>query len=478
MWTHLNMLIDASFLTYFMGINGYYFILIVFALGEISKRKKTRLPELDSDKMASQNVPPISVLVPAYNEANVIETTVKALLATDYPGLEVIVINDGSSDDTAEIVKEIFDLAPTNRIIHQQFDTEPIDEVYEAKDFDEVPVVLIDKANGGKSDALNAGINASRSPLFCSIDADTMVAKDSFLRLVEPFLYNPNEVVAAGGTVRLANGCRLEGDEIQFEELPESWLARFQIIEYLRAFLFGRMGLNRVRGNFIISGAFGLFNKQAVLEVGGYETGTVGEDMDLIVRLHRHIRQAGNNGRVVQIPEPVCFTEAPETFEMLRNQRDRWHRGLAESLWRHRGIFMNPKYGTAGMVIFPIFVFIELLGPVIELMGLVWFSLGLLFGFVNYPFAALFFFAAFLLSAIVSVLALAADKWSFSIFDNVNSMKLLVAASLESFGYRQLTMIYRIRGLFGLLAGREAWGEMTRKSRDVFWDSEEKPASS
>jgi cellulose synthase/poly-beta-1,6-N-acetylglucosamine synthase-like glycosyltransferase len=454
--------VDVFILCYFIGLNGFYGTLIFFSILEIARRKAAQLPELDATVLAQASTPPISVLAPAYNEAETIVDSVRAFLQLEYPQHQVIVINDGSTDATLEKLTDNFDLEPVDLIIRRQLETKPVRKIYQSRK--DPRLFVVDKENGGKADALNVGINVARYPLICCADADTIVTRKALLRMVEPYLYDPQGVVAVGGTVRLANGCTFRQGVLQDVGVPDSWVARFQIVEYLRGFLFGRMGLNRLGGNLIISGAFGLFSREAVVEVGGYASDSVGEDMELVVKLQRHVQREDPPRQIVHISDPIAYTEAPESLELLSNQRDRWHRGMADSMWRHKGMFLNPRFGPVGTFVFPAYLMFELFGPVIELFGYFWFVAGISFGFVDVKFALLFLVVAFWLGALMSIQALVIDNWGFNLFRGVRArLKLLSAALLENLGYRQLTLWYRIRGLSKFLIGEKSWGKMTRK---------------
>lgn len=463
--------VDIFILGYFFLLNSFYGLLLALSFLEIARRKSWRLPEMDSTILSRGTAPPIAIIAPAYNEAANIVDSVRSLLNVRYPDHQVIVVNDGSTDETFQLLVDHFDLERIDRVVHRQIETEPVRGIYRSPL--EERLLVVDKENGGKGDALNVGINVSRAPLVCCVDADTIIEEDALLRMVEPYIYDPSSVVGVGGTVRVANGCTLRDERVDDIQLPDSWLARFQIVEYLRAFLFGRMGMNRLGGNLIISGAFGLFLKEAVVEVEGYDDETVGEDMELVVRLHRYGRQLDPIRRIVQIPDPICFTRVPEDIRTLGLQRDRWHRGMADTLLIHRRMFLNPRYGSIGMVIYPVFVFFELLGPLVELFGYFWFVTSIIFGFVNWEFAFLFLIVAFIWGALLSIQSLVLDNWSFEMFRGGESRTgLIVAALVENLGYRQMTLWFRLRGLVKYVMGESSWGDMNRKGFDKAPDDE------
>jgi cellulose synthase/poly-beta-1,6-N-acetylglucosamine synthase-like glycosyltransferase len=324
---------------------------------------------------------------------------------------------------------------------------------------------VIDKENGGgKADALNAGINAARYPYFCVLDSDGVLEEDALLRVAKPMLDDPALVAATGGIVRVANGCRVDHGRITHVGLPRSWLATVQVVEYFRAFLVGRIGWSRMRSLLIISGAFGLFRRDLVEAAGGFSTATVGEDLELVVRLHRHLRDRGEDYRVAFIPDPVAWTEAPEDFRSLRRQRARWEKGLGGALWRHRRMACNPRYGVVGLVAFPYFIVFELLGPIIELLGYAVVPASAALGAVSLAFFVGFFAAAVLVGLLLSVSALALEEFSFRRYVRAREVgRLLIAALIENFGYRQLLAFWRAVALVDLARGRHGWGEIRRR---------------
>ncbi len=457
-----NIWIDLMVVTYFLGLNVTYGVFLLLSAIELARTQAVRMPELDNANLAQDSTPPVTIIAPAYNEETSIVHSVRALLQQEYPHFEVVVVNDGSEDRTFELLVSRFELVPVERTSRIVLDTEEVRAVYRSR-VDERLIVL-DKANGGKADALNAGLNVCRTPLVCCVDADSLIDRRALLRLAMPFSFSAGHVVAAGGTIRLANGAVVKDGVIRSIEVPKSWLARFQIIEYLRAFLFARLGLNRMGGNLIISGALGLFEKDVLVKIGGYRDDTVGEDMELIVRLHRYMRHEKEPYEITFIPDPVCYTEAPEEVRVLGRQRDRWQRGLLDSLWRHRHMCLNPRYGIIGLITFPIFVLFELLGPVVELFGYCWFLLAVILGRVDPPAAILFFLVAFLLGLLLSFQALILDDLSFRPYQGVKSrIQLVIAACLENFGYRQILLFYRFIGMVKHIFGRRSWGKMERK---------------
>ena len=320
-------------------------------------------------------------------------------------------------------------------------------------------LLVIDKDNGGKSDALNAGINVARAPLFCSIDADSLLESDALLRAVRPFIEDPDKVIAVGGTIRLANGSRIDGGRVVSVALPRNFLALVQIVEYLRAFLMARLALSRMQVLTVISGAFGLFRRRLVLEVGGYTHGTVGEDMELVVKLHRHMRDRKQPYRIEFIPEPVCWTEAPEDLATLGRQRARWQRGALETFFKHRDMLFNPRYGRIGFVGFGQILLVDVLGPLIEVLGYMLVPLMWAVGLLALDYLLAFLAITFTFGIFVSVATLILEEAELRRFPRARDLAVLTAiAVLENFGYRQLSNVWRLRGFWQFLTQEAGLG--------------------
>lgn len=452
---------DALVLVYFLVLNGTYiamnFVSFVSVRSYVSEMQAVRYEEI----FQSSFYQPISVLSPAYNEEATVVSAVQSLLQLKYPEFEVVVINDGSKDKTLELLIEAYKLKKIPRTYAKKIDFKPIRGIYSSKDFPEL--IVIDKENGGKADALNAGITVSKYPLFCTLDADSLLERDCLLKVSRPFIENP-DVIAVGGIVRIANGCDIQHGEVMHIGVAKSGLVRFQIIEYLRAFLFGRVGWATINALLVISGAFGLYKKKTVLEAGGYDTHNVGEDMELVVRLHRHMRYTRQKYRIVFVPDPVCWTEAPEDFKTLGKQRSRWQQGLKEALMNSKQMLLNPRYGAVGLLAMPFFFFMEMLGPVIEFTGYFVFLASWYFGLVSPFYALMFLGAAILLGVVLSTGSLVLEEMTFRRYPRLRDVLILFAYSiLENFGYRQLHAWWRMKGLINSLTGKHSWGEMERK---------------
>lgn len=437
--------ITLVMVVYFLALNTIHLLLTLLAARALVSNQHFR--EMDQLPMAfSLLSPPISVLVPAFNEAKTIVATVESLLQLNHPEFEVVVINDGSKDETLQVLQQHFALLPYPEAYRIQLPTQVVKAIYCSSLFPNLRV--IDKVNGGKADSLNAGINAARYPLFCGVDADSILQRDSLQKVVKPFLHDPT-MVATGGTIRVANGCHVRGGDVRQVDLPRNPWALFQVMEYLRAFLLGRLGWSSLNAMLIISGAFGVFRKQTVIDVGGYKTRTIGEDMELVVRIHHHMRSTGQAYRIEFVPDPVCWTEAPEDRQTLRNQRIRWQRGLSESLSSHWGLMFSRRGGWVGWLAFPYMVLFEWLGPLIELAGYIWTLYAWWAGFLSGSSLVLFACVSLGMGIALSVMSVLLEQISFQMYPYFRqTLKLTAVAFLENLGYRQLAAWWRLVGLY------------------------------
>ncbi|MBI4050964.1 MAG: glycosyltransferase [Elusimicrobia bacterium] len=458
--------IQISILLYFFAVNGLYLLLFFFSCAVIVHYRWIFRFRGASEILKARVTPPISVLAPAYNEGKGIVSSVHSLLKLNYPQYEVIVINDGSKDNTIAVLEEAFSLRKTAHVYHRVIPTASMKAIYRSKTYPNLWV--LDKENGGKADALNAGINFSQFPLFCAIDADSILERDALVRVIRPYMDRFQEVVAVGGIVRVANGCRIVDGIVEEVGLAKKWLPNFQVVEYLRAFLSGRVAWSAWNALLVISGAFGVFKKQPVMDVGGYSTDTVGEDMELVVKLHRHLRRQKKKYSIHFIPDPVCWTEVPEKLGMLGRQRNRWQRGLAQALYRHISLFGNPRYGLLGLLAMPYFVLVELLSPLVELTGYALFGFAIFAGAVYWESVATFFILAVWMGIFLSLLSVLLEEFVLHRYPRVrNLLKLLVSSVLENLGYRQMTSFFRLKGLVDFLRRQNAWGYIERKGLEV-----------
>jgi cellulose synthase/poly-beta-1,6-N-acetylglucosamine synthase-like glycosyltransferase len=449
-------------ITYFAIVNGTYLVFTVIAWRALSSHLRGRTYSAVEEAFNSPFTPGITVILPAFNEAAGIVECVYSLLALRYPTYEVVVVNDGSTDDTLARLTAAFDLVPARRAVRTAIPTRQIKGSYVSR---RSPAVwVLDKDNGGKADALNAGISAAHHPYVCCLDADALMETDALLRVAAPILDDPENVVATGGIVRIANGSTIDHGRVTSVRLPRNALAILQVLEYFRAFLIGRVGWTWLNALLIISGAFGVFQRAAVEEVGGYATDTVGEDMELVVRLHRHFRARGLPYRIEFVADPVCWTEVPEDLISLSRQRRRWHRGLGQTVWRHRNVTFNPRYGAFGLLAMPYFVFLEFLGPVVETVGTALTIVAFIVGDLSGASFLGFLVLAFLVAILLSIAALALEEFNFRRHQRTRDIVSLVCYTLlENLGYRQLNALWRMIAFVDLARRKQDWGAHKRR---------------
>lgn len=405
---------------------------------------------------------PISLLVPAFNEEATVVENVRSLLALTYPHFEIIVINDGSLDRTLDVLIRSFDLYPAVRAFEESVPHRPIRKIYRSSRHPDL--IVVDKENGGKADALNAGINLARMPLVCSMDADSLLENNSLLRAVQPFAEDPTQVLAVGGTIRVVNGCTVRAGKVVEVRLPSDPLVLFQIVEYLRAFLMARLAWSHLDALMLISGAFGIFKRSAVIAVGGYSHGTVGEDIEIIVKIHRLVHERGIAGEIRYVPDPVCWTEVPNTWSQLGRQRRRWQRGALETFFKHIRMLGNPRYGTAGLVGFPYLLLSDVLGPPLEVLGYILIPLLWGAGILSVDYMLAFLALTFVFGVFVSIGSLILDEFQLRRYPRPRDLALLtLAAVAENFGYRQINNLWRLAGYWQYLRGAKGWGRMERR---------------
>ena len=447
---------------YFFVVNGIYLSMIFIAYFSIKNYlKKIKLVKLNQ-LFHSPFSKPISIVVPAHNEERTIVNSVDALLQLHYPNFEVIVVNDGSRDQTLMQLVKHFNMVRSPKAYRNSLPCEKIKGIYISTEYPNL--MIVNKAQGGKADSLNAGINVSSYPLFCGIDADSILEPDAILRIIRAFVEDPH-TVAAGGTIRILNGCTLKQGYITNIGLPRSLLGKFQILEYLRSFLAGRVAYSAMDSLLIVSGAFGIFKKSAVIQVGGYKTDTIGEDMELIVRLHNQLKKQKVPYKIVFIPEPVCWTEAPETLSQLGKQRIRWQRGLLESLSGNIEMLFNPKYGFIGLVVFPFLFFVEGLSCFLEFIGVGVFVTSWFFGLVAEHLAILFVISAVILNIFLSLAAILFEEFTFRRYPSLKDVMVLWWLSVfETFLYRPLNTWWRVVGAWKFLFREQGgWEQMERQ---------------
>jgi cellulose synthase/poly-beta-1,6-N-acetylglucosamine synthase-like glycosyltransferase len=451
---------QAFVLVYFAVLNLLYALFGYLGLRSVIVSSR-ELPEVAlKDLLERDFYKPVSILVPAHNEEAGIVASIRSMLSLHFPEFEVVVVNDGSTDATLGRMIDAFALVEVPQIYRRRLATSRVRRVY--RSLRHPNLTVIDKEKGGRADALNAAMNLARFPLVCSVDADSLLDAEALLRASRLFLEDET-VVGVGGTVRPLNGAVVREGQVVEVRLPSTWLERFQVLEYARAFFTGRSGWSRFGALLIISGAFGVFRRESVIEVGGYANDTVAEDIELVMRFHRRYRKERRSYRIVFQPDPICWTEVPSDLLTLRRQRNRWHRGLWETLWRYRGMLFNPRYGNVGMLGVPYFWLFEALSPVVEVAGYLILPVSLALGILNVPAAVLFVLLALLYGILLSEMAVGIETMLLARYPTMRDRLLLFGgAVLEFLGYHQVLAVERFVAMFQIKRKRGTWGQMRR----------------
>ncbi|SFF08136.1 glycosyltransferase family 2 protein [Flavobacterium xueshanense] len=459
--------IHYLFFIYSIAAIGSYLLLAAISAVETVEYKRKNSFVNYKEIMSSNISPSISIIAPAYNESLNIVENVRSLLSNHYVNYDVIIVNDGSKDDSLEKLIDVYDLVPVNYLINEQIPTKPLRKgIYKSTNPAFEKLIIVDKENGGKSDALNMGLNISNSKYVACIDVDCLLLEDSLQKMIKPFLeITDRRVIAAGGVIRISNSCVVKDGKLHDVNFPKKLLEQGQILEYIRAFLLGRMAWSRLNGLLVISGAFGLFDKKIAIRVGGYDTKTVGEDMELVVRMRGHMEELKKKYKVAYIPDPLCWTEAPDNYKIFISQRNRWTRGTIETLRRHRKIGFNPKYKALGMLSYPYWFFFERLAPVIEVVGLFYFGILILFNLVRWDYSFAFITLAYLFTVFFSLIALVTEELTYHQYKKKGTgFRLLRIAFLEPIVTHPFILYAAIRGNIDYYFNKKKkWGEMTRK---------------
>jgi cellulose synthase/poly-beta-1,6-N-acetylglucosamine synthase-like glycosyltransferase len=453
---------NVTLFVYYLVSNILYLVLLITAIIK-NTAHRARLASLRLEHMrVSPFTPPVTLLVPAHNEEQFIVESVRSLLAIDYPDLEVIVINDGSVDGTLEQLKRAYSLRKTNLLYIPEVSSSKVHGIYRSDT--EADLIVVDKeAGGSKADAVNAGLNVATSPYICIVDADSILERDSLLRIMAGVLSDPARVVAVGGIVRVLNGSGVVAGELKEVRLPKGALEILQVIEYLRAFLIGREAWSKFNMLPIISGAFGVFRRDLVLSVGGYRPKAIGEDFDLVVRAHRFLQENERDYVIDFIPDPTCWTEVPADIRSLARQRARWHKGLLDTLWPNRDMLFRKRYGRVGWVILPYMWLVEFLAPIIEAVGYITIILAAVLGMLSREFFLQFLLYGYAFATMISIGSVLLEEMTYRRYSDWREVaRLLLYCLVEHFPYRQLTMIWRLQGIWQYLRGDLKWGEMKR----------------
>jgi cellulose synthase/poly-beta-1,6-N-acetylglucosamine synthase-like glycosyltransferase len=447
---------------FYFSVNTTYLFILIFSVFGIQRARKFRFTFDLNQAFRFRLLPPVSIILPAYNEEKTIVESVRSILFVRYPQYELLVVNDGSRDDTLKKLFEAFNLIKTDYVFRRSIDTAKVRGIYVSREFKNI--VVIDKENGGKADALNAGINVSRYPYFCAVDADTILGEDALAKLILPFVNDPDRTIAVGGIVRPANGAQISMGRLLAERLTTNILVITQSLEYARAFFLGRLGLSSINSLLIISGAFGIFKKEDVLRVNGYKKKSMGEDMMLVVKLHKLMRREKKKYRVTFVTDTVCWTEIPSTLRVLARQRVRWQMGLMESIFENGDMIMNPRYGVIGLFSMPFYILTEIVPPFFEPIGYAVLAVGIGTGVFSLYTLLRFFVITWGYSLLNTIYALVMESYGTGQKVRVHHFILkLFASILESLFYRQINIWCKLKGFFQFFTHKREWGAMERR---------------
>ena len=462
----LSIFHSLFFIYAFTAISSYIILAVISSFETIEYVKKNSFVNYN-EIFSSTISPSISIIAPAYNESLNIVENVRSLLSSHYVNYDVIIVNDGSKDDSLEKLIKAYDLVKTDYLINPQIKTQPLREgVFKSTNPAFEKLIVVDKENGGKADALNMGLNISKNKYVACIDVDCLLLEDALQKMVKPFIEATDcKVIATGGVIRIANSCIIKDGKLLDVNLPKKLIEKTQILEYLRSFLLGRMAWSRLNGLLVISGAFGLFDKKIAIEVGGYDTDTVGEDMEIIVRMRRHMEEIKQKYKVAYIPDPLCWTEAPDNYKILISQRNRWTRGTIETLVKHRTIGFNSKYKSLGMLSYPYWLIFERMAPIIEVVGIIYFGVLMALEQVRWDYSIAFFLLAYLFTILFSITAIYSEELTYHQYKKKRTgFNLILTAILEPFVLHPVILYAAIRGNFDYYFNKnKKWGEMKRK---------------
>lgn len=450
-------------LVFALGVSISYLVLALISSRAMALYKKKNSFVDYKVILSSPYAPSVSLIAPAYNEALTIVDSLRSLLTLHYNHVEVIIVNDGSTDNTMELLMQTYELEKVDFALEGRLATKPVKGIFKAKNPAYHKLIVVDKENGGKADALNVGIKVSSNKLIACIDVDCILEQDSLLKLVKPFMEEKKKVIATGGVIRIANSCLVEDGRLMSVRIPDKFIARAQVLEYFRAFLMGRMAWSYIDGLLLISGAFGMFDKETVIRAGGYKHDTVGEDMELLVRMRRMMYEEKESCMVAFIPDPLCWTEAPQNLGILTRQRNRWTRGTAETILLHRKMIFNWRYGVHGMISLPFWILLEWLAPLVEFFGFLFFLLLISLGHVNWLYTLSFLSLSYSFAVMYSLFAILFEERSYQQYKHpIYMLKLVFTALLEPFFYHPITVWAAVMGNFDLLRGKKSWGKMLR----------------
>lgn len=456
--------IDLFLLSYFLFLNGFYALLLILTNPELIRRvQEVKASDL-YNLLPLDLVPPVSIIIPAHNEKDILLASMTSAMQIQFAHFEVIIVDDGSTDQTLQLLIDTYRLFPVPQVFIPALQTAPIKYCYRSKEYPQL--LVVQKENGGREDALNAGINASTAPFFIGIDADSLIEPDAIHRLMQHLLTKKN-ICAMGGTLCIINGCKIEKGKIKEIHLPSSFWGKMQVVEYFKAFFFGRVGWNRLGGSFLISGGFGLFNKQAVVEVGGFKKVLAG-DLDLTIRLHEKMREKKQPYAIDYMFDAIVWTDVPQTYSSLAKQRKRWHCSIIDECWHHKHMIFNWRYGIVGFLHIPYLLLGEGLGPLVEGFGYLYIAFCFFYGVLNFTFFWYFILIAWGVSMFLTIASVIMEEIFLKKYITLRQIfKMLLFSIIENFTYRPLTVWWRIEGFFRFFTKRRFMRETMDRSASI-----------
>ncbi|WP_348823086.1 sulfatase-like hydrolase/transferase [Flavobacterium aestuarii] len=443
-----------------------YCILAALSYYAIKKSLNTKHFIPNNVIIKSNYIPGVSIVAPAFNEGATVVNNVKSLLSLTYPKFEIVLVNDGSSDATLEKLIKEFELVKVDFYYQEKIKTHTVRGHYKSTNPLYSKLLVVDKENAkSKADAVNVGINSTKYPLFICTDVDCILKNDTVIKLAKPFIEAKKRVIATGAGIRISNSCEVKDGFLVKIHFPKGWLPRFQELEYVRAFLFGRMAWSKINGLLLVSGALGMFDKEIVIAAGGYFHKSLGEDMELVTRMRKYMYDNKLPFSIQYIPESLCWTEVPATKEVFIRQRMRWARGLVQTLYLHKSVFFNPKYQKTGFLIFPYFFFFEFLIPILEVIGVAVLILSFIFlheDYVNFLYLTLTVYLFYIILTFISILL---DDVIYKNYANAKEIVILVLmAIIEPFCYHPINVYASLKGYYNFFSLKEqSWGNMQRQ---------------
>jgi cellulose synthase/poly-beta-1,6-N-acetylglucosamine synthase-like glycosyltransferase len=444
----------------------FYLILAILSWTAIKKYYKSKYFLLKEILVKSNHTVGVSIVAPAFNEATTIVYNVKSLLFQEYPKFEVVIVNDGSTDATLEILIREFNLVKVDFFYQDKIPTQPVKGHYKSTNPIYSKLLVVDKENGkSKADGSNAGINSAKYSLFICTDVDCILRKDTISMLAKPFIENTEKVIATGAAIRISNSCEFKDGMLFKSHFPDNFFARFQELEYIRSFLFGRMAWSKINGLLLVSGGLGMFDKETVIEAGGYWHKSLGEDMELITRMRKLMHKKKEKFLIIYIPESLCWTEVPSSMTIFLRQRVRWARGLVQTLYLHKDVFLNPKYGKTGLLIFPYYLLYEFAVPILEILGLIVLIIDLLFFNMNFEFLLIGSAFVYLFYISITLISVFLDQLIYKHYTGIKEVLILIVMIfIEPFVFHPLNVYASLKGYWHFLRQKEQkWGVMVRK---------------